>query len=193
VCTTACVVAGAAQAVSVAAASSAARRRGGRTGPVCPALSAAAQEVPALALAARHPDELPEQPVELLARPQLRGVTPECPAGCDRHGPPSSRDELRRGHARCSAYGSGRFTVTSGLAVRCRHMGRPTNRYAARREASLVRMAVDVTLPPREPGESQGAYYRRCAIVWLAEAGEKDPEERANVLRLGALARASRS
>jgi hypothetical protein len=72
-------------------------------------------------------------------------------------------------------------------------MGRPTNRYAARREASLVRMALDVTLPARDQGESQGAYYRRCAIIWLAEAGEKDPQERANVLRLGAVTRAPRS
>jgi hypothetical protein len=68
-------------------------------------------------------------------------------------------------------------------------MGRPTNRYAARREASLARMALDVVLPPREPGESQGAYYRRCALIWLAAPGERDPEERANVLQLGALAR----
>ncbi|MCU1589549.1 MAG: hypothetical protein JWP11_805 [Frankiales bacterium] len=67
-------------------------------------------------------------------------------------------------------------------------MGRPTNRYAARRAASLARMAVDVSLPPREPGESQGAYYRRCALIWLAAPGERDPEERANVLHLGALA-----
>jgi hypothetical protein len=68
-------------------------------------------------------------------------------------------------------------------------MGRPTNRYASRREASLARMGVDVALPSRTAGESQGAYYRRCAILWLAAAGDKDPEERANVLRLGALAR----
>jgi hypothetical protein len=67
-------------------------------------------------------------------------------------------------------------------------MGRPTNRYAARREASLARMAADCPLPDREPGESQGAYYRRCALVWLAAPGDRDPEERSLVLRLGALA-----
>jgi hypothetical protein len=67
-------------------------------------------------------------------------------------------------------------------------MGRPTNRYAARRDASLARMSADVALPVREEGESHGAYYRRCALVWLAAPGERDPEERANVLRLGALA-----
>ena len=67
-------------------------------------------------------------------------------------------------------------------------MGRPTNRYAARREASLARMAADVELPARDPGESQGAYYRRCAVVWLSAPGERDPEVRADVLRLGALA-----
>jgi hypothetical protein len=66
-------------------------------------------------------------------------------------------------------------------------MGRPTNRYAARREASLARMAADVALPPREPGESQGAYYRRCAVIWLSAPGERDPETREDVLRLGAL------
>ena len=67
-------------------------------------------------------------------------------------------------------------------------MGRPTNRYAARREASLARMAADVEMPAREPGESQGAYYRRCAVIWLSAPGERDPEMRADVLRLGALA-----
>jgi hypothetical protein len=67
-------------------------------------------------------------------------------------------------------------------------MGRPTNRYAARREASLARMAADVPLPPREPGESQGAYYRRCAVIWLSAPGARDPETREEVLRLGALA-----
>lgn len=67
-------------------------------------------------------------------------------------------------------------------------MGRPTNRFAARRDASLLRMAEDVALPPREAGESHGAYYRRCALVWLSAPGDRDPEERANVLRLGALA-----
>ena len=67
-------------------------------------------------------------------------------------------------------------------------MGRPTNRYAARREASLVRMTADVPLPPREEGESQGAYYRRCALIWLSAPGDRDPEMRADVLRLGALA-----
>lgn len=72
-------------------------------------------------------------------------------------------------------------------------MGRPTNRYAARRAASLVRMAQDVPLPGRDAGESQGAYYRRCAIVWIAAAGDRDPEERANVLRLGALAKGSQA
>jgi hypothetical protein len=67
-------------------------------------------------------------------------------------------------------------------------MGRPTNRYAARREASLARMAADLRLPDRLPTESHGAYYRRCALLWLAAPGERDPEERTNVLRLGALA-----
>jgi hypothetical protein len=67
-------------------------------------------------------------------------------------------------------------------------MGRPTNRYAARREECLARMAADVALPPREAGESQGAYYRRCAIIWLSAPGERDPEMCADVLRLGALA-----
>lgn len=67
-------------------------------------------------------------------------------------------------------------------------MGRPTNRYAARREASLARMAAEVDMPPREPGESQGAYYRRCALVWLSAPGDRDPQMRADVLRLGALA-----
>jgi hypothetical protein len=72
-------------------------------------------------------------------------------------------------------------------------MGRPTNRYAARREMSLGRMATDVPLPERAAGESHGAYYRRCALVWLAAPGERDPAERDNVLRLGALASAPRS
>lgn len=67
-------------------------------------------------------------------------------------------------------------------------MGRPTNRYAARRDASLARMAAVITLPPRETGESHGAYYRRCAVLWLSAPGDRDPEERADVLRLGALA-----
>jgi hypothetical protein len=67
-------------------------------------------------------------------------------------------------------------------------MGRPTNRHAARRNASLERMALDVQLPARDEGESHGAYYRRCALVWLSAPGDRDPEERANVLRLGALA-----
>ena len=70
-------------------------------------------------------------------------------------------------------------------------MGRPTNRYAARREASLARMAADIALPAREPGESQGAFYRRCAVIWLSAPGERDPEMRADVLRLGALASSS--
>ena len=67
-------------------------------------------------------------------------------------------------------------------------MGRPTNRHASRRAASLERMAADVALPPREAGESQGAYYRRCALIWLSAPGDRDPEVRADVLRLGALA-----
>ncbi len=67
-------------------------------------------------------------------------------------------------------------------------MGRPTNRYALRREASLARMAAEVVLPTRNEGEAQGAYYRRCALVWLSAPGDRDPEERALVLRLGALA-----
>lgn len=67
-------------------------------------------------------------------------------------------------------------------------MGRPTNRYAARREESLARMARDVDLPTRRPGESHGAYYRRCALLWLVDHGGTDPEQRAQVLRLGRLA-----
>lgn len=67
-------------------------------------------------------------------------------------------------------------------------MGRPTNRFASRREAALARMGTQVPLPAREPGESQGAYFRRCAIIWLAAPGERDPAEREDVLRLGALA-----
>lgn len=67
-------------------------------------------------------------------------------------------------------------------------MGRPTNRYAVRREASLARMAADCPLPEREAGESHGAYYRRCAVAWLAAPGERDPDERELVMRLGALA-----
>jgi hypothetical protein len=67
-------------------------------------------------------------------------------------------------------------------------VGRPTNRYAARRDASLARMATEISLPPRERGESHGAYYRRCAVMWLAAPGVRDPEEAAVVLRLGALA-----
>jgi hypothetical protein len=67
-------------------------------------------------------------------------------------------------------------------------MGRPTNRYAARRQASLARMAEDISLPCREAGESQGAYFRRCAVAWLSAPGDRDPEVRADVLRLGALA-----
>jgi hypothetical protein len=49
-------------------------------------------------------------------------------------------------------------------------------------------MGTQVPLPAREPGESQGAYFRRCAIIWLAAPGERDPAEREDVLRLGALA-----
>jgi hypothetical protein len=49
-------------------------------------------------------------------------------------------------------------------------------------------MASVITLPAREAGESHGAYYRRCALLWLSAPGERDPEERADVLRLGALA-----
>ena len=67
-------------------------------------------------------------------------------------------------------------------------MGRPTNRFAERRAESLARMAGDIALPPREEGESQGAYYRRCALLWLSAPGERDPEMRLDVLRLGALA-----
>lgn len=69
-------------------------------------------------------------------------------------------------------------------------MGRPTNRHAAKRDASLARMAHDVALPARDPGESHGAYYRRCALLWIAAAGDRDPEHRDTVLRLGALASA---
>lgn len=67
-------------------------------------------------------------------------------------------------------------------------VGRATNRYAARRDAALLRMAGDVTLPARDAGESHGAYFRRCALVWLAAPGERDQDLRADVLRLGALA-----
>jgi hypothetical protein len=67
-------------------------------------------------------------------------------------------------------------------------MGRPTNRYAARREESLAQMSAEVDLPPRAAGESQGAYYRRCAVIWLSAPGDRDAEMRADVLRLGALA-----
>ncbi len=67
-------------------------------------------------------------------------------------------------------------------------MGRPTNRYASRREDSLALMATVVELPPRQDGESHGAYYRRCALLWLAAPGERNPDERETVLRLGALA-----
>jgi hypothetical protein len=67
-------------------------------------------------------------------------------------------------------------------------MGRPTNRFAARREASLARMGADIELPARDTGESQGAYYRRCAVLWLSAPGDRDAEMRAEVLRLGALA-----
>jgi hypothetical protein len=49
-------------------------------------------------------------------------------------------------------------------------------------------MAADVELPARQPGESQGAYYRRCAIIWLSAPGDRDLEMREEVLRLGALA-----
>jgi hypothetical protein len=49
-------------------------------------------------------------------------------------------------------------------------------------------MATEVPLPPRNAGESHGAYYRRCAIIWLAAPGERDAEDWADVLRLGALA-----
>jgi hypothetical protein len=69
-------------------------------------------------------------------------------------------------------------------------MGRPTNRYAVRRAESLKRMSADIALPSREPGESQGAYYRRCAVLWLSAPGDRDPDMRAEVLRLGALASA---
>jgi hypothetical protein len=71
-------------------------------------------------------------------------------------------------------------------------MGRPTNRFAARRAEALARMGTQVALPARDEGESQGAYFRRCAIIWLAAPGERDREERADVLRLGALARPNR-
>lgn len=64
-------------------------------------------------------------------------------------------------------------------------MGRPTNRYAARRDDSLRRMAADVALPARLPGESHGAYYRRCAVLWLEAAGDRDPEHRALIETLG--------
>lgn len=67
-------------------------------------------------------------------------------------------------------------------------MGRPTNRYAARRDASLARMAADISLPPRQAGESHGAYYRRCAVLWLDAAGDRDPEHRALIRTLGAIA-----
>lgn len=49
-------------------------------------------------------------------------------------------------------------------------------------------MACDVPLPRRDAGESHGAYYRRCALVWLAAPGDRDPQERDIVLKLGALA-----
>jgi hypothetical protein len=49
-------------------------------------------------------------------------------------------------------------------------------------------MAHDVSLPGRDVGESHGAYYRRCALLWLTAAGDRDPEHRDAVIRLGALA-----
>lgn len=67
-------------------------------------------------------------------------------------------------------------------------MGRPTNRHALRRDASLAQMAGDVALPLRLADESHGAYYRRCALLWLASPGERDPRERAEVVRLSLLA-----
>ena len=44
-------------------------------------------------------------------------------------------------------------------------MGRPTNRHYAQREELLRLLQQKMFLPARRPGESHGAYVRRCQAL----------------------------
>lgn len=73
---------------------------------------------------------------------------------------------------------------TQDVTVTKRHRVAHTSRLALRRQASLAQMSTQVRLPPREPGERLGHYYRRCAEVWLRLCGRLEPAQAAVVLRL---------
>ena len=59
-------------------------------------------------------------------------------------------------------------------------MGRPTNRLYARREETLRRLQTSMFLPARRPGESHGAYVRRCEALHAqrAASGAEMPQPR---------------
>ena len=63
-------------------------------------------------------------------------------------------------------------------------MAAARNRWAARRDASLIRMSQDMFLLARRPDETHGAWYRRCAAVWLERHGSSDVEHADEVRRL---------
>ena len=68
-------------------------------------------------------------------------------------------------------------------------MAAARNRWAIRRDASLARMTQDMFLLARRPEETHGAWYRRCAAVWLERYADTDPEHAAEVRRLSRLRR----
>ena len=49
-------------------------------------------------------------------------------------------------------------------------MGRPTNRQFAQREELLRLLQQKMFLPARRPGESHGAYVRRCQAIQARQA-----------------------
>ena len=68
-------------------------------------------------------------------------------------------------------------------------MAAARNRWADRRDASLARMSQDMFLVARQPGETHGAWYRRCAARWMERYGESDPQHADEVRRLSRVQR----